>query len=468
MCPAVIELDLKAVRCRVAVMKVVIVGGGTVGFETARQLIVEKKDVVVIERDAERAKYVSSHLDCMVLVADGTDPDTLRRAGDGDVAYFVAVTDSDEVNLVCCGIAASVFEKAKSIARVRNLGYAKATLRGKTFLGADFVITPEVEAARQILDTVTRGAVSDVLRFEGTNIQVWNAPVDRKSPFRNRKLVQLRKEIPDPFLVVGILHDGEMLIPTGNTVIKENDRIYLAGNEDTLQHLFAKTGRRRTRIDKILLVGVGKVGRYVVKYLAQRGLSLTIVDSNYEKCKQLSTEYPDALVLCGDISDESLLQDERLDRYDLVIAATGNQELNILSALYARSLGARHTIVLINSANYLRLASKLDIDSTVSPKAGSVDAILRILRRGNVKAMYSIFDGAAEVLEYDIDAASPVVGKPLMQAGLPADTLIVAVIRDGKDLMPHGGFSLQTGDTVIVITKRASIPKIEGLFTGAA
>ena len=449
-------------------MKVVIVGGGTVGFETARQLIVEKKDVVVVERDAERAKYISSHLDCMVLVADGTDPDTLRRAGDGDVAYFVALTDSDEVNLVCCGIAESVFEKAKSIARVRNLNYAKATLRGKTFLGADFVITPEVEAARQILDTVTRGAVSDVLRFEGTNIQVWNAPVDRKSLFRNRKLVQLRKEIPDPFLVAGILHDGEMIIPTGDTVIKENDRLYLAGSEDTLQRLFAKTGRRQTRIEKILLVGVGKVGSYVAKYLSRRGLSLTIVDSNYEKCKQLSTEYPNALVLCGDISDESLLQDERLDRYDLVIATTGNQELNILTAVYSRSLGVRHSIVLINSVNYLRVASKLDIDSTISPKASSVDAILRVLRRGTVKAMFSIFDGAAEVLEYVVDHAAPAAGKAIMHAGLPADTIIVAVVRDGKDVMPHGAFTLQAGDLIIAITKRASIPQIERLFTGAS
>ncbi|HOW52396.1 MAG TPA: Trk system potassium transporter TrkA [bacterium] len=448
-------------------MKVVIVGGGTVGFDTARQLIVEKKDVVLVERDAERAKYLSSHLDCMVLAADGTDPDTLRQAGDGDVAYFIAVTDSDEVNLVCCGIAASVFEKAKSIARVRNLSYAKATLRGKTFLGADFVITPEVEAARQILDAVTRGAVSDVLRFEGTDIQVWNAPVDRKSPFRNRKLSQLRKEISDPFLVAGMLHDGEMIIPTGNTVIKENDRIYLAGNGETLQRLFAKTGRRQTRIEKILLIGVGKVGGYVAKYLGRRGLSLTIVDSNYEKCKKLSTEYPDALVLCGDIADESLLQDERLDRYDLVIATTGDQELNILSAVYARSLGVRHAIVLIDSINYLRVASKLDIDSTVSPKSSSVDAILRILRKGTVKTMYSIFDGTAEVLEYVIDAASSLSGKAIMHAGLPADTLIVAVIRDGKDIMPHGGFSLQAGDTIIVITKRAAIPQVERLFSGA-
>lgn len=449
-------------------MKVVIVGGGTVGFETARQLIVEKKDVVVIERDAERAKYVSSHLDCIVFAAEGNDPDVLQRAGDGDVAYFVAVTDSDEVNLVCCGIAASVYPKAKSIARVRNLNYAKATLRGKTFLGADFVITPEVEASRQILDAVTCGAVSDVLRFEGTGIQVWNAPVDRKSPFRNRKLVQLRKEIPELFLVAGILRGDEIIVPSGDTLIKENDRIYLAGHEDTLQRIFAKTGRQQTRIEKILLVGVGKVGRLVAKYLSRRGLTLTIVDSNYEKCKQLSTEYPNALVLCGDISDESLLQEERLDRYDLVIATTGDQELNILTAVYARSLGVRHSIVLINSVNYLRVASKLDIDSTVSPKAGSVDAILRILRKGTVKAMFSIFDGAAEVLEYLVDPASPVAGKALMHAGLPADTIIVAVVRDGRDTMPQGGFILQAGDTVIVITKRASIPQIEVLFTGAA
>jgi len=449
-------------------MKVVIAGGGTVGFETARHLIAEKKDVVIIERDSERVKFLASHLDCLVIGADASDVDALRQAGDGDVAFFVAVTSSDETNLICCGIAEMVFPKARRIARIRNATYARATSKGRPFLGADFVVTPEIETARQILDTVTRGAVSDVLRFEGTEVQVWNTLVDRKSPFRNRKLVQLRKEISDPFLVAGVLRNDEMIIPTGVTTIREGDRIYLAATEETLQKLFAKSGRKRLRIERVLLVGLGKVGTLVAHHLLKRGMRVTIVESNYEKCKAFSSDHTDALVLCGDISDESLLQDERLDNYDLIVATTGSQELNILSAVYARTLGVNRSIALVSSANFLRVASRLDIDSTISPKTGTVDAILKCMRRGTVKQMYSIFDGAAEVLEMVIDPTAPVVGKMVMHAGLPEETIRVAVIRDGKDIIPHGGFVLQANDGVIVIAKRAAIPKIETLFTGGA
>ncbi len=449
-------------------MKVIIAGGGTVGFETARHLVAEKKDVVIIERDPERVKFLAAHLDCLVIGADASDADALRQAGDGDVSFFVAVTSSDEMNLICCGIAETIFPKAKRIARIRNAVYANATSKGRPFLGADFVVTPEIETARQILDTVTRGAVSDVLRFEGTSIQVWNTLVDRKSPFRNRKLVQLRKEISEPFLVAGILRNDEMVIPTGVTTVREGDRIYLAAAEETLQRLLAKSGRKRSRIERVILVGLGKVGMLVARHLLKRGMQVTIVESNYEKCKAFSSDFPDALVLCGDISDESLLQDERLDNYDLIIATTGSQELNILSAVYARTLGVNRSIALVNSANFLRVASRLDIDSTISPKTGTVDAILKCLRRGTVKEMYSIFDGAAEVIEMVVDPAAPVVGKMVMHAELPEETILVAVIRDGKDIIPHGAFVVQAGDIVIVIAKRAAIPKIETLFTGGA
>ena len=449
-------------------MKVIIAGAGTVGFETARQLIEEKRDVVVIDHNLVRAKHVSSHLDCMVITDEATNPDTLRQAGGEEVSHFIAVTDSDEVNLVTCGMARGLFPTARTIARVRNLHYAKATYHGEPFLGVDYVVTPEVEAARQILDTILRGAVSDVLRFEGTDIQLWNLPIEKRSPFRNRKLAQIRKEISEQFLVAGIVRNEETIIPSGNTVVREGDRIYLAGTEDTLQRLFAQTGRKRKRIEKILLVGAGKVGASVAKYLSQHDFEITIVESNEEKCRTLSTAYPDMLVLCGDISDESLLQDERLDRYDLLVAATGNQELNILSAIYARSLGVKRTLVLVDNTNYLRVASQLEIDSTVSPKAGSVDAIIKYMRKGTVKTMYSIFDGAAEVIEYVVDPSSPVIGKAVMHAGFPADTLVVAVVRDGRDIMPHGGFTLQTNDTVIVITRRSSVPQVEKLFSGAA
>lgn len=449
-------------------MRTIILGAGAVGFEVARQLIAEGKNVVLIERDIARAKHASTHLDCTVLNEDGTSPETLKKAGIEDADFFIAVTGFDELNLVSCAIVASEFKVTHKIARVRNLSYSRAMFGNKSFLGADYIVTPELEAARQIISTVEHRVISDILRFEGTDIQVRNMPVKAGSPFIGKKLAELRKKLGEQILVVTILRDDEIIIPSGSTQIREGDRIYLAGGSDTLERVLSKVGRVKRKVRRILIVGAGTIGKYVIKYLAGKKYSITVVDNDYERCKHISEIYQDVTSLNGDISDESLFEEERLDDFDLIITLTGNQELNILAALYAKTLGVDSAIALIAKGSYLRIASRLDIDSTVSPKASSVDAILKYIRKGAIRTVHSIFDGRAEVIEYRVGSTTPIAGKSLKEITMPPNSLIVSAHRGTKDILPDGSFVVNDGDDLIVIATREAIPKIEKLMTSGS
>lgn len=194
------------------------------------------------------------------------------------------------------------------------------------------------------------------------------------------------------------------------------------------------------------------------------GKRTTIVDKDYDTCKSLSVRFPDALVLHGDISDESIIEEENLHDYDLMITTTDNQELNMLTAIYAKSLGIRRNIALVSKTNYLSIASRIDIDATVSPKTSTVDAILKFIRRGNIRTVYSIFEGKAEVIEFNIPENSSLAGKLIRDIAVPGNAIFVAISREGRNIIPDGNSSIEKGDNVIVITRKEFIPKVERLF----
>jgi len=446
-------------------MKIVIVGAGVVGSQIARNLIDEDKDVVLIEKDPERAKQVSNQLDCIVINDEGNSISGLKKAGIENADFFISVTNSDEVNMIACGIVASEFNVPLKVARVRNLDYSSSKLFDKSFLGIDYIVNSEVETARQIANTVALGATSDVMLFDGTQIQMRNIIVNSKSFFREKSLREIRQSIDEPFLVSGILRGDNFLIPSGETVIRENDNIYLLATKDSLTRVFMKTGRKSEKIDKILIVGGGKIGSLVSQYLIRTGRRITIIESSYENCKRLSEKYPDALVLHADITDEQIFHEERLDKYDLLISTTDNQELNILTCVYAKNMGVRRALALVIKSNYLPIASKLEIDSIISPKNSTVDAILKYIRKGDIKSVHSLFDGRAEVIEFCIDNKSPLSGRKILNLNMPENSLILSIIRGNTNYLPDGDFVIEKGDTVITIVRKDSIAKLEQLFT---
>jgi len=444
------------------VMNVLILGAGVVGFQLAQQLVNEGKNVTIIEKDPERAKYVSSHLDCMVINENGTHLSTFQEAGASEADSFISVADIDEVNMIACGIVSSEFRVPIKIARVRNADYSRARIFEKGFLGIDYVVNPEVETARHIANTVALGADSDVMLFENTEIQMRNLVVDQSSFFANRSLKQIRKTINEKFLVPCVIREDSFVIPSGDFVVRENDNIYLLATRKDLTRIFMETGRKSERLDRIIIAGGGRIGSLVCQYLIRTGRKITIIDSVYENCKSLSERFPDALVLHADVSDEDLFEEERLDSYDLIITTTNNEELNILTAVYAKSLGVKRALALVTKSNYVSIASRLKIDSIVSPKVSTVDAILKFLRRGNIRSVHSIFNGMAEVLEFKISGDSPVIGRKIMDISMPSESLILSVIRgQEQETIPDGNFVLEEGDTLISIVDKKFIADLE-------
>ena len=451
-------------------MKFVVAGAGAVGYDIARHLVKEGKDVVVIERDPIRAKFLESNLDCLVLNKEINRSQTMQELDLADGDYFIAATNKDETNLIACSIAASSATdgsilKIKKIARVSNLDYSHAEFQGNPFLGADYIISPEMAAASHIAEVVKQGALSDVLAFEGSNITVRNEIVDKSSAFRNKNLIKIRKDINKPFIIALIRRGESVLIPSGNTVIREGDEVYIVADEKTMDYIFAKTGKKVKKIETALIVGTTKIARNLLRTLSMAQIHIKLLSEDYEEAKEISRRYPNVLVINGDVRNESIFEEERLNEVDLIITVTENQELNVLSALYAKSIGVERAVASVSKESYISIAQKLGVDATVSPKRSTVDAILKYIRRGKIITLHTLFDGEAEAVEILVSPECNACGKQIKELGMPENSIIAAVTRNKEISIPNGNFEIKSGDSVIIIMKKQNVPKVEMIFS---
>ncbi len=465
-------------------MKVIVLGGGSVGSQIARQLIDENIDVVLIEQDPETARVLTNRLDCIILNQAGNSLDVLRQAGTADADVFVAVTGSDEVNMVACGLVASEFDVPRKIARIRNISYSSASLSAKKFLGIDAIVNPEVESSQELIQSIEQGAMSDVILFAHSQLQIRNLPVPHSSRVIGRQLMEAFTDLQVPFLIAAILRENDYLIPDGRTVIREGDILYMVGTQADLDEVFRSFGKHRTRLDKVVVVGGGKAGVLLIEHLLQRNesgtqkwsflrrlrgssnsKSVVIVEKDLKKCKQLSQRFPEALIVHADISEEGVFAEENLTNSDLVLAVTDNQELNIVTALYARSLGIPRSGVLVHNTNYTAVCSRLAIDAVTSVKQAVINSVLRNVKRSGARSVYSLFDGRLEVLELTVGAQASVAGRPLHAVRFPKDTLILAVGRGQEHRIPDGSYVLNPGDTVVIIGRTEHADIIQAMCT---
>jgi trk system potassium uptake protein TrkA len=466
-------------------MSYIILGAGNVGFQLAKQLVDEGKDVVLIEKDSETARHANDLLDCLVINEVGNNLDTLRRAGIAKAEYFIGVTNSDEVNMIACGMASGESGMPYKVARIRNIDYSHTQIVEKPFLGIDHIVNPEIEASRAIILAIERGSVSDIAFFEKSMLQMRSLTVLGGSVFANKTIEEIKSLISDSFLVAVILRENHFLIPRGDTLVRENDKIYLIATEKSFENIFSQVGKKRMAAKRIVLIGGSTVGRYVAEHFLERrkpGLSIfkkllrsagtagrhqvSIIDSDYQTCKYLADQYPNAMVINANISDEGFSEEQELAEADVVIATTENQELNIVNAVYAKTLGAKRSIALVKKSSYVQIATTLGIDVAISPIDSMVSSILQFIRTSNVRSVHSLSGGKVEVTELSVSEGSRVRDRPLRRVKLPPDTLVLSVIRGDRDIIPDGDFRFASGDHVIVITGRESVSKIESLFIG--
>lgn len=465
-------------------MKVVIVGAGIVGFQIAKRLIDENKNVVIIEKDPKVSKHAANHLDCMIINDEGNNIEVLKKAGVDKADFFISVTDSDEVNMISCGLVSSEFNVPCKIARVRNIDYSRAKISSSPFLGIDHIVNPEIEASKVITRSIEHGAMSDILSFEKSRFQMQNMSLIDYSPFVNKSLKEIKRSLHLDFLVTFILRDNKYIIPSGDTYLLENDKLYVVATEENLEKLFMQTGKFRIKLNKIVIVGGGRIGSYVADYLLKKQESdltflsklrssfiqkwrrnVVIVDIDTELCNILSERFPKALIINEDISDEGIYEEGHFTDYDLIITSTDNQELNIITAVYAKTLGIKRSIAVVNKNNYINIASDLGIDVTVSQKNSMVNSILKLIRKGNIKNIYSFLDGMLEVIELSVENPE-ISDSKIKKINLPPQSLIVSLTRGDQSILPDGDSTIQKGDYVIIIARKESISQIENIFIG--
>ncbi len=465
-------------------MNFVILGAGSVGFQLAKYLIEQNNNVALIEKEPDKAKHASNVLDCMVINEQGNNIETLKKAGINKADYFISVTDSDEVNMIACSLVASEFHVPHKIARIRNIDYSGTRVLQQPILGIDYFVNPEIETARAIIRAVEGGAVSDIVYFEKSSLQMRSITVNGSSLLRDKCIEEVKRTIQTNFLVAVILRENEYIIPHGYSVVKENDKLYLIATAENFEKIFFQIGKGRIEMNKIVLIGGDRVSIYVAEHFLEnkkKDLSIfgrllrylkpmkkrkiSIIDSDYNNCKLLSDRFPEAMIFNSDISDEGFSEEEELAGADLVIAITGNQEFNIVNAVYAKSVGAGRTMVLVNKSNYVHIASNLGIDVAVSQIESMVNSILKYIRKSNIRSVYSISGGKVEVLELAVEKASRTIGKKIKELKLPRQTLIISVTRGDNHIIPDGELTLKNGDYIIVIARKESVARIEEIFT---
>ena len=468
-------------------MKVVIAGAGAVGLQIAKQLIDEKKDVVLIEQDAERARLAANRLDCLVINKPGNSLDVLREAGIENADFFIAVTDSDEVNLISCVLAGGENSALFKIARVRNIDYSNTPIAEEGFLGINFVVNPEVVAAEAIIRTIEHGAISDIMFFEQSKAQMRHIMVETGSPFADRQLSDIGHAFGVTFLVAIMLRDNNYIIPSGETVLRTGDILYVVATEESFDVLYDKLGTEKTDLRRVVIIGGGKIGAMIAAHLLggrkksqglikrlmkafseQRRRNVKIIDRNYIRCKELSEELPGALVINADVSDEGVFEEEHFANSDLIISVTANQELNLVTAVYGKTLGIKRSIALVSKINYTRIASQLGIDVPVSLKNSVINTILKLVRKGTVRSVHSISEGSLEVMEISVDEHSVASGKRISDVRLPQGALVVTVLREDRTIIPDGEYVLQGGDHIIMIARTEFIERMQALFTAVS
>lgn len=446
-------------------MNIVIVGAGEVGTHIASQLVAEQKDVVIIEKDPECAARASNMLDCLVVTGEGSNVDVLRQAGAESADIFIAATSVDEVNMISCFVAGSAFNTPIKIARVRNVDYMRAGLLKNSSIGIDYLVNPEIEAAFDIVQTVVYGASSGIFTFQGTNAQLRDFLVKDDSIFNGVLVKDIRSLIDQNFIIAGVLRNEMLHIPKGDFQLLTGDHIYIVALGKSFNKILTRAGMTVDKLKRIVLVGGGLIGKHIAGMLIEDGKDVRIIEKDYERCKELSALYPESTVINGNISDQDVFEEENIAYTDAIITTTQSEELNILAGVYAKSKGVKRAVALIDKLNYTTLATNLGIDSCISAKLSSVDAILKFIRKGNIKNVYTIFEGQAEAIEFIVGGSNQnIVGKKIMDLKLPAGCLIITVQRHRKTIIPTGSFVIEEGDSLITFVAHDEISKLEELF----
>jgi trk system potassium uptake protein TrkA len=448
-------------------MRIIIIGAGEIGFNIARKLSSEDKDVILIDSSEERVKSAQECLDVRCILGKGSQPGILKEAGIDTAEMVIAVTDSDEVNMIACLIAGSQSKVPVKIARIRDPDYgSNTTILDKEHLGIDLVINPEREAADKILHLLEFPGATGIVEFAEGKVKLVDFLIEPGNYFAGKKLRELDEMHPDrPVLIASISRGNKLIIPKGEDDIQVGDTISLVTADSTISEVLDVLGKKNGRVKTVMISGVGFVGLYLAQKLEEKGLNVKIIENDAEKCSELAEKLDKAIVLQGDPSDQAMLLDENIADVDAFLAVSRDEEANILSSLLAKRLGAKRVYCLVNKSSYMPVVTTIGVDVMVSPRLAAVSRILQFVRRGKVLSVAQLDGEEAEAIEFVALETSEVVNKRLNTIRFPKGAIVGAVVRGGEVIIPRGKDLILPDDRVIVFALGKAIPKVEKALT---
>lgn len=449
-------------------VEIVIAGGGKVGETISEELAREGNDIVLIEIKAGRLEQIINKIDITGLAGDGAEIDNLVEAGVQDCDMFIAVTAEDETNIISAIIAKELGAKY-TIARVRDPKYTNHIEFVRESLGINMVINPELEAARHISRILEYPETLRIEQFEKGRVSMVELVIKENGPLIDTPLVQFRENYGD-VLICAITRDYETIIPSGDTVLRKGDHLYVTGAQSDISRFYQKAGYKEEKIDSTLIIGGGGVTYNLLNLLKDKDMDIKVIEIKEEKAIDLSYEFPDVVVIKGDGTDQDFLDEERIRSFDSVLSLTGIDEENIVNSLYALSIGINKVITKVSRTGLLKILGNIDLQSIVTPKQLITNKILRFVRSisnttvSNVEELVRIADNEVETLQFLVKATSRVVGVKLKDLDTKDELLVAYIIRGDDLIYPSGEDEILEGDHVLIVTKHKSFDDIDDIL----
>lgn len=451
-------------------MKIVICGAGQVGRGIAERLAGEGNDVTVIDTSPRLVQSLSETLDVQGIVGHGAHPDVLERAGAREADMIIAVTYTDEVNMMACEVAHAIFNIPTRIARVRDQSYLQPEYRdlfSTDHTAIDVVISPELAVGDMVLRRLELPGAFETIYFAEERIVAMGIALREDCPVVDTPLEQLTDLFPDlNAMVVGVVRDNELMVPHGADQMQAGDLVYVIAERSQATRALGLFGHDERPARRVLIGGGGNIGLYVARKLEERDRSMRvrIIEASHERAEAVAETLKRSIILNGSVLDPQMLREAGVGQTEAFVALTNDDKVNVLSAVLAKQEGAQHCMALVSGLELGQIASPLGVDSFIDPRSVTVSSILKYVRRGRIRGVHPVRNGEAEVVEAEALETSPLIGKPLREAELPDGIRLGAVVRDQQIIIPNGSTEIRPHDRVIVFALREQVKEIQQRF----
>ena len=450
-------------------LKIIIIGCGKVGRTLVEQLSQEGHDITIIDKNRERISQLANLYDVMGLVGNGASYNIQKEAGIGNADLIIAVTGSDELNLLCCTIATQVGNCA-AIARVRTPDYSQEAEYLREKLGLALIINPEYEAARDMARILYLPSSLEVTGFAHGQAELIKYAIPENSPMDGIAIKDLSHKLKANILIGAIERDDDVFIPSGDFILKKGDKLSFVGAHKQAKEFFSHLGLNSHSVKNTMIIGGGKAAYYLAKELLSRGIRVKIIENDFNRCEELSILLPEAIIINGDATDQTLLREEGIETTQSFVPLTGIDEENIMLTLYAKQVSKAKVITKINRITFTNVINSLDLGSVIYPKYITSEAIIAYVRakkasmHSNIETLYHMYDSRVEAIEFFVSEKSAVTDVPLKDLTLKDNLLLCFINRNGRIIIPSGNDSIQINDTVMIITKHTGFNQIQDIL----